>query len=181
MPISRGLFRGYKGDAIIGIDFGLQGAIACVTLDGPAVAHRTPKKRGRYKIDEMADLMKDWSYQFNILQVYVERPQVRPGHKRITGQTLIGMGRGIGIWEGIAVGLGLDVQIVPYQTWQSAMLGGIGGRGSKPKSLAIARGLYPQLQLRDCDDGLADALLIATWGKSRYLADQRLQLASESH
>ena len=81
-------------------------------------------------------------------------------------------GIGHGLWRGMLVALGIPYTLVLPQTWQKAMLAGMAYRGNtKPCAIERAHQLFPGVNLRAsercrCDhDGMADALLIAEYGR----------------
>ena len=68
----------------------------------------------------------------------------------------------------------LVFQSVKPQTWMKTLHGDLGGGDPKMKSLIVARRLFPFVSLkrtersRKDDDGIADALLIAEWGRRNF-------------
>jgi crossover junction endodeoxyribonuclease RuvC len=76
------------------------------------------------------------------------------------------MGRGLGTWEGVLAGLGIPYELVTPQRWKKALMDGMGKDKDASRLQAIR--LFPAIagQLaRKKDDGRADALLIAEYGR----------------
>lgn len=102
------------------------------------------------------------------MTVYIEKAQAMPG------QGVAGMfryGQGYGEILGALAALGVPVIQVPPRTWQKVAYQGIGGEG-KARSFEACRRLFPHVNLvpgkcRKPHDGLADALLIAYYGRSK--------------
>lgn len=72
-----------------------------------------------------------------------------------------------GVIEGVLSVLRMDVRLVNTQRWKRHF----GLDADKAKALTIARTLYPDLALelsRMKDDGRADALLMAHYGKAKF-------------
>lgn len=153
----------------VGIDPGVTGAIA---LLGPGYADvwDTPYAGGDYLGPEMRGLLAAAQGLTGIvpdgappipLLVSIERVQIFHGTKGSPHASLK-QGRGIGLWEGIVVGLGLPYELVEPRRWRATV--GVPPKADKNASRMIAMRLFPQLapQLqRVKDDGRADALLIA--------------------
>lgn len=160
---------------IIGIDPGLQGAIAIVGKD--VTVWRTPtipKTKGGQEYDEPAM----WGLLRTLLQrsavrAVVERQQTMrlgPG-KPIPSIAQFRKGEGYGLWRGLLVGLGISYTIVGPRTWQKLMLCDVDKRDTKAASIIVAKRLFPAVRLRHSDrctkdnHNFADALLIAEYGR----------------
>ena len=73
-------------------------------------------------------------------------------------------GRNLGAWEGILSALAVPYVYVTPAKWQRALLDSAKGQDTKDRSLAMARRLFPALDLsRKGDHGKADALHLARW------------------
>lgn len=150
--------------AIIGIDPGLSGAIAFVAGEGAATVDSTPtvsSKKGKavrrdYNIVEMRDLL--LSMRDPHVVAFLEQVSAMPG-QGVT--SMFSFGRGVGLWEGLLVGLGIPFERVTPQRWKGSVLAGT----SKDKGAAILRAqqLFPGVKIGK-SDGKAEALLIATYG-----------------
>ena len=158
---------------IIGIDPGLSGALALVTVERvlalpmPVLGITKTKK----VIDEGAFCAFLEKRRERIGHVFIEKVGAMPG-QGVT--SMFNFGLGWGLVRGICVGLHLPYTLVMPQTWKKVMCHGM-PKGSKDVSIIIAKRLWPGVNLfrstrckNECD-GMADALLIAEYGR-RLLA-----------
>lgn len=167
------------GTAIIGIDPGtVSGGFACLYSDRSlrAWAVSTPSfevkktvtrgknagktsKRTFCDPGEMASLLRPFSVEECFGRVTVVIESVHAGQaKGSIGN--FSLGRSLGIWEGIIASLGLPVVLAPPASWKKAMR----LSKDKDKSRQLASQLYPCVRFpRVCDDGRAEALLLAEW------------------
>lgn len=151
----------------IGIDPGLSGAIACVSDEGVIALHDMPVMpygRGAY-VKNAVDL----TAVARLLSargpavVWLERVGSMPG-QGVASMFSLGMSY-YGV-AGVAIGLGIPVNLVMPADWKGDM--GLGR--DKGESLALARKLHPNLDLsRKKDHGRAEALLIARYGQKRRM------------
>jgi crossover junction endodeoxyribonuclease RuvC len=75
-------------------------------------------------------------------------------------------GRSFGEWLGILAALGIPHVLVTPRQWQRGLVRPSDGPDPKCRSLAVARRLFPDIDLhRKKDHHCADALLIAYWAK----------------
>ena len=161
----------------VAIDPGITGAVA-ILRGGEAAVYDTPTTatNGTGKREYLAASMRDLLalVPAHEAHVVIEEPQVYTGRKVKDGGEKSGasagsalkQGRGVGLWEGIVVGLGLSYEFVHPNTWARQMNV---TREKGARRVAAAR-LFPALaqQLaRVKDDGRADALLIAEWARRR--------------
>ena len=161
----------------IGIDPGKDGGVAVIFDDGSLQLHLTPviagEKRGRqYNVSEMSRIIAQYSSRdaFAVL----EAQQAFPG-QGVT--SMFSVGRGYGLWEGILSALAIPYTTVRPNVWKRDMLRGVPGEG-KARSIYAAQGLFPEADLvqkptptsrkRKCRDGLAEALLMAEWGRRKH-------------
>jgi len=155
---------------IIGIDPGLSGAVAIIYNDRTIHLHDTPvmmttKKGGKSKNDylpfQMAELLRPFCGD-PYVKVFIEDVHAMPGQ----GSTsMFRFGYGCGLWEGIIAALALPLTKVTPQAWKKEIM-----QGKKDKNAARIRAqeLYPccvSQTARVKDDGRAEALLIAEYGK----------------
>ena len=149
----------------IGIDPGLDGAVGKIRLDGTVRVHGTPTlvisgktgDRRAYDLPGMRALLG------LCLGAHVALERVHAMPKQGTRSTFT-FGYGLGLWEGLLVGLGLSYEYVTPQRWQKVLLDGQ-GKG-KDAARVVAMRLFPQVAVqlkRKKDHGRADALLIAEW------------------
>jgi crossover junction endodeoxyribonuclease RuvC len=159
---------------IIGIDPGLNGAIAVITPEAYAV-HDIPVlevKKGksvkrRYNAVEIARIIKtvltNAAVKNQNVEVWLEDVHAMPG-QGVT--SMFSMGRGLGIYEGIVSAIGLPLQYISPITWKKKVMNGQG----KEKDAAVykAQQLFPNAVLTTPRgrllDGRAEALLIAYYG-----------------
>jgi len=151
---------------VIGIDPGLDGAVAIingtgnlVVIDMPTVTvERNGKSKRQVSATELAQILA--SHNSNNCHVFVEKVSAMAG-QGVT--SVFSFGRSFGMIEGILAAYRLPVTFVPPATWVKAV-----GRGQgKDASRARAMELFPENQsdfkLKKFD-GRADAALIAYWG-----------------
>jgi hypothetical protein len=135
---------------ILGIDPGATGAIAMIqpmveTWDMPATPH------------DLAALLR--TFDPATTMVYVEHVHSMP--KQGVASTFK-FGVGFGTILGALAALGIPHRLVPPQLWKRQM----GVTADKASARKLAQQMYPTASLaRVKDDGRAEALLIATWGK----------------
>jgi len=107
--------------------------------------------------------------------VFIEKAFVMPKQGIVSAATTIGEWKRI---IGMAEGLSLPITIVPAKAWQKVMLAGMATsdkQARKSASIAVAQRLWPSVSLfptersRKPSDGMAEAALIAEYGR-RMLA-----------
>ena len=151
---------------ILAIDPGIHGAFAWCEdeflidlADMPTV-----EVRGKHKIDTRAvcELMA----LRDVSLVVIEQAQAMPGGQGIT--SAFNYGFGAGILEGVAVGLGLPIEMIRPAVWKKAS----GTPADKGACRQMASRFWPgkaQDFRRVKDDGRADAALLARWAATRKL------------
>jgi len=184
---------------VVGVDPGKSGGLAVVSPTA-AVAFPMPivpatSKKGRDEYD-IAGLRRELAgLQRSVEGLHVVIENLRPfpmtfAKKRQPGQegapevshggTIANWNRGnsVGLFVGLCAGLGIPYTLVVPQAWQRAMLEGTSPAAStKQRSILAAQRLFPTVSLvpprcRKPHDGLADALLIAEWGRRMLAGDQ---------
>lgn len=157
----------------IGIDPGLDGALALLLPDDTVLCYDTPtietttgRRKGRtYLVGEMRMLLEEnvrGDYQVLAL---VEQPI---GVLSGTWHTGLQQGLGIGLWQGLLAGLGVPHELVSPVAWKGKM--GLSGK-AKGASVALAQRLFPRASSvfvgprGGARDGRADAALIAAWAR----------------
>jgi crossover junction endodeoxyribonuclease RuvC len=152
---------------IIGIDPGLNGALAFYRLDinelyvfdMPTVeVMRGGKKKRELHINVLAEML-ELPGQNKV--AFLERVGAMPGQGV---SSTFAFGRNVGAIEGVLAALRIPVTIVPPQTWQKAM----NVRDGKDGSRLRASEVFPHMSAtfaRVKDDGRADAALIAKYGE----------------
>ena len=147
---------------ILGIDPGLKGAIAAIR-DGKAMVEDTPVANGAYLTASMVDLVRDFTDGAGGGRVVAALEDGIAMPKQSSKATATAF-RGIGIWHGILVALGISFEYVRPNQWTKD-LGLV--KASKGEHIAKAQQLFPFPSLSPHipagKDGRADALLIAEW------------------
>lgn len=155
---------------VIGIDPGVTGGMA-VLINGEAWAAPMPVlasgPKGRNEVDVAAVVAFAVSEQDgNPVMVVLEHPQPNP----VFGAQNFTFGEHYGFWRGLFAAYTLRVLTPRPQAWQKAM--GITGKGKarKDEAIALCAKLFPSVKLvlpgcRKAHDGMADALLLAEWGR----------------
>jgi len=149
---------------IIGIDVGLNGAIAmmrgetltgivdmpCVTLD------RNGKAKRQISIPELIAILDEFKPE----EAFIEKVFAMAG-QGVT--SVFSFGRSLGAIEGVIAARSIKATLITPQTWQKSM----GVSGGKDGARARAMELFPYnvdyFRLKK-HDGRADAALIACWG-----------------
>lgn len=149
---------------IIGIDVGLNGAIAMMrgeTLTGivdmPTVSlTRNGVAKRQISIPELIAILDEFKPE----EAYIEKVFARSG-QGVT--SVFSFGRSLGAIEGVIAARSIKATLITPQTWQKAM----GVSGGKDGARARAMELFPHnveyFKLKK-HDGRADAALIACWG-----------------
>lgn len=172
----------------VGIDPGLDGAIAVILPDGKLHFEDTPtlmvtggrKQKREYNIQAMANLLNPLQQRYasvtadptGQVMVGLESVHAMPigwkdadGRERGQGVTsMFSMGHGFGLWKGILAAFQIPYELVPPQRWKKHLMNGQGH--DKDASRGVAMRLYPQSAqhlTRKKDHGRADALLIAEY------------------
>ena len=149
---------------IIGIDVGLNGAIAMMqgetltgVVDMPTVTlDRNGKAKRQISIPELIAILD----LFKPEEAFIERIFAMSG-QGVT--SVFSFGRSLGAIEGVLAARLIKTTLVTPQAWQKAM----GVSGGKDGARARAMEVFPwqsTLFKRVKDDGRADAALIACWG-----------------
>jgi len=148
---------------VCGIDPGLNGGIAFIGGDNSS-CHRVPvetytiggKRRKYIDLVSVVEMLQDKKPDI----VYIEKQQAMPGQGV---SSTFKTGFGFGLYLGVLVALGLKYKQVSPRKWKGDL------DVSKDKDLARLKAtkLMPELadswQLK-CEDGVAEAALIAYWG-----------------
>lgn len=158
-----------------GVDPGKTGGLAFLDEHGavlgvhqmPLLAAR-PGERAQYDLGTVRELLLARPQ----LVVTVERLQPLPPKM---GGAIANFERGVarGGWEWLLFAMGISCAFVPPQTWQRTMHVGTGGTDRKARSIEAVRRLWPRVELTTGRqvrerDGMAEALLIAEWGRRQH-------------
>jgi len=154
----------------IGIDPGLNGAIAVIDPDGKLHLEDTPvllpdPKKGKREYDEagMRRCLASW-FVIDEAKAVIEKQQAFPG-QGVSSTFRTGMG--YGIWRGLLAGLQIPYEIVGPRTWKKEMLKDM-DQSSKASSLLKAKQLFPTADITlKKHDGRAEALLMAEYLRRR--------------
>jgi crossover junction endodeoxyribonuclease RuvC len=152
----------------IGIDPGLSGAVGVINKDAmveifdvPTIEMKKGKKVGRdYDTNGMADIIRKYSNED--CTCFLEKVSAMPG-QGVT--SMFGFGKGYGIWQGIIASFRIPLTLVTPQAWKKEIMQGI---GDKDAARMRAGQLFPSKSSffsRKKDDGRAEALLIAEYGR----------------
>lgn len=172
-----------------GIDPGKSGAVAFIN-DAGLVMRLSPiplvesAKGGRdeYNLPAIADLFRVGGVP---LFVTLEKSQPLPAfigprgpdgkQEQISGGSVANYNRGLSRgFEWMLVAMRIPYQLVAPRTWQAAMHAGAPGSDTKQRSILAAQRLFPGVSLRRTalsrkpHDGIAEALLLAEYGRRTY-------------
>ena len=152
---------------ILGIDIGINGAVAVLTGTGDLIAiHNMPTladgPAGRRAVN--AALLASLIYESHARSAFVELVNAWPGEGAVGA---FSFGRSRGVIEGALAAAGVPCRFITPTSWKRAVGIPFGKAGAKDaaRSKAIAR--WPEhaaMFARKCDDGRAEAALIAAAG-----------------
>ena len=142
----------------IGIDPGQVGAAALIGADGLALV-----EPWLGDVVAAAGLLRGWTARYRIELAALERVASRPGQGVASTFTF---GANFGAWQGCLAALGIPSLLPTPAQWQRGLVLPSDGPDPKARSLAVARRLYPTIDLhRKGDHGKADALLLAHYAR----------------
>lgn len=157
---------------VIGIDPGLQGAVAILDRGRRLEVSKVPlfknkKGKNEYDLVKMAQLLRLAVMQSkgNLL-VVLELVHAMPG-QGVT--SMFSMGRGVGLWEGLLAGIGITYRKVSPMTWQKAILVKTGD--PKADSILHATKKFPKISFlptprcKKIDHNMTDATNLALYGE----------------
>lgn len=149
----------------IGIDPGQKGAIAAVGNAINACAFPLPFNAKELNVSNVVEWFQ-YSCESYFTRVFVEKQFVMPKQGAVSGfRCGLEYGRLLGCLQSRYA-----VEIVPAKTWKAVMLPGE-NKSDKSASIRVAKRLFPGVSLRRTerckkdDDGMAEALLIAEYGR----------------
>ena len=162
---------------VVGVDPGKGGAIAALgwrpgsTVVYPMPIVRSTKGRDEYDEAEIARLIWGLAGQMGVT-VFLEKGQPLPPKM---GGSAANFQRGYarGLFVGMLHAFVLSHELVAPRVWQATMHAGTSGEDLKQRSIIAAQRLFPGVSLlrsersRKPDDGMAEALLIAEWGRRK--------------
>lgn len=160
-------------DCIFGIDLGLGGGVASISVGDVAHARRMPTlaaPKGTGRVYDLSGIVQFLYAPASDSHMFIEKAQLR-GAAPASKQGAVSLARCQALWEMACVSAGYSYTIVPARTWQRTMFAGLGKvKDTKAASILVAKRLFPCVNLRpgQCrkdQDGLSDALLIAEYGR----------------
>lgn len=178
-----------------GIDPGKKGGLALIDdharvlelLPTPMRPMRGSDTREDYDVASIAELFRGWSNPTLAdrgLFVVIERLHPLPavfarkgGSQRAGGGVIANYNRGVAQgWGWLLAAFRIPHVFVLPRVWQRTLMAGWDEKADpKDRSIAFARRLWPDVSLRRTprartdDDGLAEALLLAEYGRREYL------------
>lgn len=154
---------------IIGIDPGVNGAIAILQSDGTLVqVFETPaveilvggKLKRRISAEMLAAELRLYADQGAV--AFVEQVGAMPGQGV---SSMFAFGEAFGLVKGVLAGMSIPFSSVTPGKWKKALLLNAGKDGSRAKAAALWPKHAGEFR-RVKDDGKAEAALIAHWGNS---------------
>lgn len=146
----------------LGIDPGLDGALAAIVPDGLEVydtpTYRDEKGKRRYSTARMSKVLASLKER-GLMFATIEAVHAMPG-QGVT--SMFSMGYGLGLWHALFVAHEIAWDAVSPQRWKKAF----GLDSDKDKSRTLAQSLFPgEFFNRKKDHGRAEAALIAEYGR----------------
>jgi len=159
---------------IVGIDIGLQGAIAAINKEGKIVfLYDMPTfsvKKGKssklaYDVRKLCSIILEFPVDCTL--VFIEKTQALPFGYSV--QASWSLGRCEGLLHGMLMMKGIRSEFVRSKEWQKYFKITKEKGTTKTQSYEIASQLFPDAELKTPRgrklDGRSDALLIAEWGR----------------
>ena len=147
----------------IGVDPGKNGAYAIMDSTGATVK---PWDDDTFRADMVNAAYERETNRIKIIAC-VEKVGAMPG-QGVT--SMFSFGKSAGYIEGILSALGIPYQLIPPKRWK----GEFGLNSDKAGSIGVCKKLFPDVDLRATSrcrkdsDGMAEALLIATYAKRHF-------------
>ena len=147
----------------VGIDPGLDGALAAITPTGLAVydapTYRDAKGRRRYQIGMMANTLYQLTFRGPVAAV-IEAVHAMPG-QGVT--SMFSMGYGLGLWHALLAAYAIPYIEVSPRRWKGFFV----LDSYKDRSRECADGYFPGTDFfkRKKDHGRAEAALMAEYGR----------------
>lgn len=169
----------------IGIDPGKLGALAYIgpssrVLELVPTPLKTRGKKRDFDLEEIHALLLAWQVDAALAGgLFAVVELLHNMGPRFRGSSAANFARGVSHgWSWMLTAMGIPFVTTLPQTWQKVLYQGITGQG-KGRSLIAARNLWPDQDLRRTsrsrlpDDGFADALLLAEYGRRLKEAQAR--------
>lgn len=160
----------------VGIDPGLHGGLAALTLTGRVWQTVVmPVAAGEIDAGRLGDILSEWVTQYGTLTVTLEKVGAMPG-QGVT--SMFKFGTGWGMVRGVCAGHAWPVTLVPPTVWKKAVL--VGLPHDKDGAVQFCRSRWPTVDLvqRGCrrpHDGIADALCLAEYGRMTHCTENRTE------
>lgn len=166
---------GRLNKAFLGIDPGLNGAIAVITEDNDLFCEITPTMKAKgaktqYLVTEMVKIIDYYRRKYE-LSACIEKSQAMP----LQGlSSTFKTGYGGGLWEGIIATFMIQYVIVAPRRWQKAVFTDVNTKDTKQASAIMAQRNFPNYDFKRTErckkihDGMTDATNIAFYRKNLY-------------
>lgn len=151
---------------ILGIDPGITGALAVYGADGlhihdmPVLATRATRKRRVVDARSLAVLVDNLNPE-NIEMAVVEQQQAMP---RQGVSSSFGLGRSMGVVEGILAAYGVPMTVVPPARWKRDLSVPAAKDGARERATQLFPASAHHWERR-AQHGRAEAALLAWWGR----------------
>ena len=155
----------------IGIDPGKNGGIAVIGYENKLEQNKRKIDVYVYQDDILIKLVKDFAYFRNVLKeesiCYLEQVHAMP--KQGVSSTF-NFGMNFGFIQGVLKAYGIPYELVTPQKWKKEF----SCTSDKNTSIEVCKRLFPGVNLKATDrckkdhDGIAEALLIAEYGRRHY-------------
>lgn len=161
----------------LGIDPGKLGGLAWIAHGGTVLrVEATPLIPGRGAGEYDLRMIRSMLIERPGVRAFIEvLPDLPPGPQ--FGGMKAARARGVAEgWAWSCAMLQIPYELVSPRAWQRVMLADVPGDDTKARSVLAAQRLFPTTDLRatprcrKASDGIADALLIAEWGRRRLHA-----------
>jgi len=133
---------------VIGIDPGVSGAVAVVSLDKKEVHHYAFCKHTEH---DLCDILREWASKVSMCHIEKVHSMPKQGVS-----TTFAFGKNFGWYHGVLDALKIPYDLITPQRWQKSM--GCRSGGDKNVTKRRAQQLFPQTLIIHA---IADALLIA--------------------
>lgn len=169
MPMRNPVLSSPTEPTVLGIDPGASGALAIlsgrepVVFDCPTVQIKVGSKyRTRCDPNGMARLL-DAVLGLRNAHAFIEKVHANP---KQGVSSMFTFGEAFGLWRGILAALRIPHTMVTPQAWKKGMMRGMTTEkdSSRARAMELWPDMYEQLK-RKKDDGRAEALLIAEYGR----------------
>lgn len=168
---------------IIGIDPGFNGGI-CILNEKGKILNKYVMPIKEVKGKRELDSQKIKEILENAKPVKILGIEKQQSIYNINTSIVFKMGRGMGILEGLAIGLEIPYILILSRQWQKEMFGGLGKGDTKQQSRKLATKLFPNEDFiatkrsRILHDGMTDSTLIAEFTRTQ-IKNKELQIKNK--